>query len=511
VTDGGKLSSTSASKQRILGDESELNDGKLDSLDCVHLGSESPLAQPSKLHCPECGSEKLWKDGLRYIGANEEPVQRFLCRSCGYRFSQPSKQLNVVSQVLHSRSDLAKSTISDRDFSFKKPLNNFAFSLRKDVASHTATVVGKRLNSLRSYSSNCQVCVSEAEGSKNLVINETQQTSQQTAGAATTTPDKATVKGKLIEFVFWLQKQGYDEVTRKKRFYKLQRLGQLGANLWNPENVKEVLGKQSSWRDSYKRQIVYAYENFMMMEQLTWKRPMYKKSDRQEPFIPTETELDKLISSCGKKVGTFLQGLKDTGCDPSELAAITWIDIDSQRKTVNINHPVKGHNPRILKVSREFLDRLESLPKTSERIFSLHTINGLFYRQRKNVTRKLVNPRIRKIALTTFRDWKLTMIAHRTRDPFQVMAISGHKSMQSIMFYINVAKVLFGSGEYDEYTVRVANNVGEATALTEAGFEYVTGEYNDGGKIFKKLKVGDDREYVSTPQNNVEGAGSSVV
>ena len=45
----------------------------------------------------------------------------------------------------------------------------------------------------------------------------------------------------------------------------------------------------------------------------------------------------------------------------------------------------------------------------------------------------------------------------------------------------------------------------------EAGFEYVTGEYDDGGKIFKKLKTGDYNEYVSTPQNNVEGAGSSVV
>jgi hypothetical protein len=36
------------------------------------------------------------------------------------------------------------------------------------------------------------------------------------------------------------------------------------------------------------------------------------------------------------------------------------------------------------------------------------------------------------------------------------------------MFYIDVVRVIFGSGEYDEYTVRVANN-GEATALIEAG------------------------------------------
>jgi integrase len=36
--------------------------------------------------CPECGSERLYKDGLRYT--NEGQVQRYLCRNCGYRFSE---------------------------------------------------------------------------------------------------------------------------------------------------------------------------------------------------------------------------------------------------------------------------------------------------------------------------------------------------------------------------------------------------------------------------------------
>jgi len=40
----------------------------------------------------------------------------------------------------------------------------------------------------------------------------------------------------------------------------------------------------------------------------------------------------------------------------------------------------------------------------------------------------------------------------------------------------------------DEFTVRVGTNVEESCALVETGFEYVTGEYNDGGKIFRKRK-----------------------
>jgi len=45
-----------------------------------------------------------------------------------------------------------------------------------------------------------------------------------------------------------------------------------------------------------------------------------------------------------------------------------------------------------------------------------------------------------------------------------------------------------GCGWRHEFTVRVANNVEEACRLIETGFEYVTGEYADGGKIFRKRK-----------------------
>jgi len=431
---------------RIL-DKSGLNSGKLDFVQSHQPPNQQP-ENTTTILCPSCGSRKVWKDGFRYGRSNGAAIQRWLCRACGLRFSQKAFNGSKTFQQL-------------------------------------PTVHTKSLKRGFDISSKRQVCELLTEDSKNLATSETR-TQEKAAGA--TTSDQATIKGKLIEFAFWLQKQGYDEVTRKKRFYKLQRLAQLGANLWNPENVKEILAKQKSWQDPYKRQIVYAYENFMTMENLTWKRPLYKRSDRAVPFIPTEAELDKLISSCGKKVGTFLQGLKDTGADPGELAAITWMDVNPERKTVTLNRPVKGHNPRILKISQDFIDRLESLPKTSEKIFSLHTINGLYYRQRKRITNKLANPRLIKIALTTFRDWKLTMVAHKTRDPFQVMATSGHKSMQSIMFYIDLAKVVFGPGEHDEFTVRIANNVGEASTLIEAGFEYITGEYSDGGKLFRKRK-----------------------
>jgi transcription initiation factor TFIIIB Brf1 subunit/transcription initiation factor TFIIB len=36
------------------------------------------------ISCPECGSTRFWRDGFR-----ENGKQRYLCRSCGYRFSEP--------------------------------------------------------------------------------------------------------------------------------------------------------------------------------------------------------------------------------------------------------------------------------------------------------------------------------------------------------------------------------------------------------------------------------------
>jgi hypothetical protein len=40
----------------------------------------------------------------------------------------------------------------------------------------------------------------------------------------------------------------------------------------------------------------------------------------------------------------------------------------------------------------------------------------------------------------------------------------------------------------DQFIIKVALNVEQACKLVDVGFEYVTGEYDDGGKIFIKRK-----------------------
>ena len=41
--------------------------------------------------CPECQSSKVWKSGYQYVQG--ESIQRFLCRDCGYRFSEKGPSL----------------------------------------------------------------------------------------------------------------------------------------------------------------------------------------------------------------------------------------------------------------------------------------------------------------------------------------------------------------------------------------------------------------------------------
>ncbi|MCK4478762.1 hypothetical protein KAU88_09615 [Candidatus Bathyarchaeota archaeon] len=76
---------------------------------------------------------------------------------------------------------------------------------------------------------------------------------------------------------------------------------------------------------------------------------------------------------------------------------------------------------------------------------------------------------------------------HRTKDLLHIMAFLGHKKSDNTLLYVQLDQKLFKDCD-DSFTVRVTRNIGEAASLIEAGFEYVTSEYNDGCKIFRKRK-----------------------
>jgi integrase len=298
--------------------------------------------------------------------------------------------------------------------------------------------------------------------------------------------ETADVKGKIVEYIWHLKKQGYRPATIRNYGGHVKHLVKLGADLFDPESVKETIATQT-WKDGSKAQYVVAYEIFLEIVGLEWNPPRYKIRESL-PFIPLTSELDALINSCGKKVACFLQGLKDTGADPGELAALEWTDLNFEAKSVTIKYPVKGHNPRVLPISNTFIGRLNAMPKKNARVFSTYrALLNNYAKQRQKIAHELSNPRILKIQFRTFRHWKGTMEYHLTRDPYHVKKILGHKRLSSTEIYINLEQALFTEAD-EGYHFKVAENVEEAGKLIEAGFEYV-GRIH-GSEVFRKRKSG---------------------
>ncbi|MBS7612187.1 tyrosine-type recombinase/integrase [Candidatus Bathyarchaeota archaeon] len=208
------------------------------------------------------------------------------------------------------------------------------------------------------------------------------------------------------------------------------------------------------------------------------------------PFIPTEQEIDNLIAGSPRQVAPFLQLLKETAMRSGEAKRLLWTDIDFERQLITLNEPEKNSLPRIWHVSAKLVDMLNALSRKSLKIFGDGPINSMksaFIKARLRLTYKLQNPRLLQIHFHTLRHWKATMEYHRTKGIFHVKEFLGYKKLDNVAIYVQIDEKLFAHTD-DGFTCKVAHNVEEAIALIEAGFEYVTGEYNDGGKIFRKRK-----------------------
>jgi integrase len=289
------------------------------------------------------------------------------------------------------------------------------------------------------------------------------------------------IKGKIVEFSFWMLKQGYSQATIEGRIKLLNRLMRLGANFNDEESVKAVISLQTTWSTSRKVNACDAYDSLLKMQGKTWTPPIYRRI-RKLPFIPTETEIDQLIAGTSQRISTYLQLLKETGMRCGEASQLKWTDLDFESKSVRIT-PEKGSNPRILPISNKLIDMLNALPTKNPTIFSVNSelMRRNFTKQRKHLTVKLKNPRITQITFHTFRHWKATMEYYKTRDILHVKQVLGHKSLDNTMKYTQ----LIGFRD-DEYSARVAHNQDEACQLIETGYEYVCDF--EGNKLFKKRK-----------------------
>jgi integrase len=294
------------------------------------------------------------------------------------------------------------------------------------------------------------------------------------AGAATPNQtSQADIKGKIVEYAWWMKKQGYSDVTIRVNVSALRTLINRGAKLDEPETVKETIAKQN-WSETRKHGVIAAYNLYVKMHGLHWEPPFCRVT-RKLPFIPTEQEIDALIASCGSKTSAFLQLLKQTAMRAGEAIRLKWTDIDFERRTITLNAPEKGCNPRVWKVSQKLIDMLSRLPKKNQYVFGGVTVASLkssFWHSRKRAAFKLQNPRLLRIGFHSLRHWRATELYHQTKDPLFVKEFLGHKKLDSTLLYIQLEQALYKE-DSSEFHVAIARTPEEIKKLLEVGFEYV--------------------------------------
>ena len=333
------------------------------------LVQEKQNGGEARRECPNCHSKKNWRDGIRET--NFGLVQRFICRDCGFRFSEKA---NMQIQVNKGRQLCAL----------------LEEAKKLDTATETKTVAGDRKI------------------------------------------DAATAKGLLLQYELWLQKEGYGEKCRYKSCIRM--LINSGVDLYNPEDVKLAIA-QKRWRNGTKMQVAYAYDALTKMLKIEWDMPKYRQEEAFPFIPEEKEIDALILGARSKRMAAYLQTLKETMADPSEALRLRWIDINGNVITINSpvkgHYPraiqVSNNLISMLNALQKDSERIFNTTYAN--------MARNYYAMRRHIATKLNNPRIMKISFVTFRHWGATMTYHQTRNILLVKKLLGHKKIENTMKY----------------------------------------------------------------------------
>jgi integrase len=205
--------------------------------------------------------------------------------------------------------------------------------------------------------------------------------------------------------------------------------------------------------------------------------------------VPTEERIDKIISRCSLKDITIFQ-ISKHGLRPDEVSKITLRDIDLQRGLLSVRTSKLGAE-RTIKLKetaimnlRTYIQR-KNLTELNVRLFPKpDKLRQKWNRYRKRAYLNFRDQELLKIRLYDLRHWFATTEYIKTRDLLHVKYLLGHRYIESTMVYVHLAQGQINTSE--DYSCKTAKSIEEATALIEAGFEYIT--EMDGVKLFRKRK-----------------------
>jgi len=256
------------------------------------------------------------------------------------------------------------------------------------------------------------------------------------------------------------------------------------VSLDNPEAVKQFIASKKS--QSYKCNLVLAYDRYCKYYGIKWTKPKFKPSARAIR-IPTSEQLEMLIANAQRILSLKLRLSKETGVRPKELCDLKRKDVDLEQRLVYPTTAKHGAARR-LKISRNLMTALqryviEKKLQPDDKLFKGNARSyGKSYRGMRNrLAEKVSKPELRAIRLYDFRHYFATMLYAKTRDILLVQRQMGHKRITSTLIYTQLLSL-----QDDEWTCQTATNVEQSKQLIEAGFEYVTDQ--DGLKLFRKRK-----------------------
>ena len=367
----------------------------------------SSLDARSIPRCPGCGSQRVWRDGMRFPMFGD-PIQRWICRECGYRFSQGG--------------------------------------------------VSKSLNSACGLPLSRQICVSlngENSETKNL-------------GTAQTIEKVCAGDGKLLTYAWFLKKKrGAADNTISMRVEALRRIQYKGVILDNPESFETVLATEPL-TPATKSTWVRCYASYTKMMMIPWE-PIRVKYEPKMPFDPTREEMNAIITAASKRYAAFLQAKLTTGARVGELCMLHWTDINAENCTISINYAEKDSRNRTVKVPQKTIVMLSALPKKSLFVFNTKPANVRVMLQtlRKRLARTQNNPRFLRIHLHTFRRFYAIETLKATRSKDHVQYCLGHKSIVNTERYLRGVQL----GD-EKYYSAVATTIDQIRKLAEDGWTY---------------------------------------
>jgi integrase len=294
------------------------------------------------------------------------------------------------------------------------------------------------------------------------------------------------LKGQNISFAWYFQKNGRKETTIETYIKYIELLSKY-CNLYDPELIKLAIATHYQNQNT-KRSACCAYNVYLKFAGKEWIRPKYKLEDKQV-FIPIDDELQIAINSGSRTSIIFSYLLYETGARVNEGERLEWTDINLEHCQVTLKSSKNGKAGTV-NLSKQLINKLMSLPKTQKTVFKKRVKGSrqvAFRNRMKRLARTHDNPRLEKIHYHTLRHCKALRISDKTHIILRVKRILRHRSILTTQRYVELYEELYVNRPR-ETVCEIALNAQEAKTLIEQGFKYETGEYDDGGKLFKKFR-----------------------